>query len=76
MKIMVKHPQTGKMLEHHVQPATNDLEPGWSVLLPEGNSIFIVQQQQQWLVRNDETVDPDLVKAIGQAIDACQAGCK
>jgi hypothetical protein len=69
MKINVKDPQSGEILELAANPAENDTEPGWSVILPAGNSVFITLLEGKWEARHNETIEPDFIKAIGEAIN-------
>jgi hypothetical protein len=73
MKINVKDPETSVILEHEAFESENDKESGWSILLPAGNSIFITSQQGEWKIRNDGTVNLNLVNAMGEAIEVCLA---
>ena len=68
MKINVKNPQSVEILELEANPAKNDKEPGWSVILPAGNSVFITLVEGDWEARHNETIEPDFLKAIGEAI--------
>jgi hypothetical protein len=69
MKINVKDPQSGEILELEANPAENDKEPGWSVILPAGNSVFITLVEGEWEARHNETIEPDFLKAIGEVIN-------
>ncbi|MEJ6980127.1 hypothetical protein WG906_06680 [Pedobacter sp. P351] len=69
MKINVKDPQSREILELEANPAENDKEPGWSVILPAGNSVFITLVEGEWEARHNETIEPDFLKAIGEAIN-------
>lgn len=69
MNISVEHPRLKKLLELELQPASNDREPGWLVALPEGNTFFITCQNQQWIVRHNNVIEPKLVSAIGNALE-------
>ncbi|RYE21485.1 MAG: hypothetical protein EOP45_09510, partial [Sphingobacteriaceae bacterium] len=72
MNIIVNHPKLGSFIELELLPASNNREPGWSVMLPEGNSFFITFQNQQWIVRYNEAIDPELVSAIGDSLKSFQ----
>lgn len=69
MKINVKNPQSDEILQLEAYPAENDKEPGWSVILPAGNSIFITLVKGEWEIRHNKMIDQDLIKAIGEAIN-------
>lgn len=69
MRINVKKPHSDENLVLDATPAENDKEPGWSVILPAGNSIFITLVEGEWKVRHNKMIDPDFVKAIGEAIN-------
>ncbi|WP_423147819.1 hypothetical protein [Rubrolithibacter danxiaensis] len=68
MEIKVKDPKIDELLKLEANPSENDTEPGWSVKMPAGDSIFITLQDGKWEVRHNDTVDPDFVRAIGEAI--------
>lgn len=68
MKISIKDPETDIILNCEAFAAENEQEQGWSVLLPKGSSIFITEQQGEWKVRHDGTVNLKLVDELGIAI--------
>lgn len=69
MRIEVKDPKTSKMLELEANPAENNKEPGWTVILPAGDSIFITLTEGEWQVRNNDKIEANFVNAIGEAIN-------
>ncbi|MBC7914762.1 MAG: hypothetical protein H7Y07_11650 [Pyrinomonadaceae bacterium] len=68
MKINVIDPNSGANLELEATPAEINMQEGWSVIMPTGQSIFITLYKGCWEGRNNKIASTDLVNAIGRAI--------
>lgn len=68
MKIEVKDPKSSQVWLLEVNSTKNNNESGWSVVMPYGNSIFLIRQRGEWKVRYNEMLNLEVVEAIGKAI--------
>jgi len=68
MKITIKEPVTDREIELTAEPEDYNGDQGLRILFPTKDSFVIVQKDGQWNVMDDDTINPELIKAISEAL--------
>jgi len=68
MKLTIKEPATDTELELNAEPEDYNGEQGWRIVSPDKDSFVVVQKEGEWHVMDESDVNPELIKAIGEAL--------
>jgi hypothetical protein len=68
MKLTIKEPATDTPLELTAEPEDYNGEQGWRIISPDKDSFVVVQKDGEWQVMDEADINPELIKAIGEAL--------
>lgn len=68
MTFTYKEPDTNIVLELQAEPEDYNGEQGMRIIFPSKDSFVIVEKDGSWNVMDDDTINPEIVNAIGKAL--------
>lgn len=68
MTIVYKEPDTGEEIPLQVEPEDYNGEQGLRIIFPSKDSFVIIEKEGSWEVVDDDTINPEIVEAIGKAL--------
>ena len=68
MKVTIKEPQTEREMDLNAEPEDYNGEQGFRIVFPSMDSFVMVQKNGEWNVMDDDTINPELINAIGEAL--------
>jgi hypothetical protein len=68
MTITYKEPDTGDEITLQAEPEDYNGEQGLRIIFPSKDSFVIVQKDGTWNVVDDDTINPEIIEAIGKAL--------
>jgi len=68
MTITYKEPDTGDEIQLQAEPEDYNGEQGLRIIFPTKDSFVIVQKDGTWNVMDDDSINPQIVEAIGKAL--------
>ncbi len=70
MTFTYKEPDTNNEIELQAEPEDYNGEQGMRIIFPSKDSFVIVEKDGSWNVMDDDTINPEIVEAIGKALHA------
>jgi hypothetical protein len=68
MTFTYKEPDTEEEIELQAEPEDYNGEQGLRIIFPSKDSFVMVQKDGAWNVMDDDTINPEILEAIGRAL--------